>query len=247
MKTLLLAVLMMMGTALLMLWRSQLALRREAWIRSFQLPRGLFQQLQRKHPALTMKDCQLVGHALRQFFLAHLKSGRQFVSMPSQVVDDLWHEFILHTRHYEVFCRKTFGQLMHHTPAVALSGGVRQSNAGLRRCFWFACREEYINPRRPTRLPLLFAIDAKLGIPGGFRYVADCKAARASGDTAVHCGGDRHYEPVTGIVKFFDLVVDGGDILALDMIAAVDDGLRRIDAAAAERLGVTVLSLGIFL
>lgn len=207
MKVLLLAVSVIMGLALWMLWRSQLALRREAWIRSFQLPRGLFQQLQRKHPALTVKDCQLVGHALRQFFLAHLKSGRQFVSMPSQVVDDLWHEFILHTRHYELFCRKAFGRLMHHTPAVALSGGVRQSNAGLRRCFWFACREEYIDPRRPTRLPLLFAIDAKLGIAGGFRYVADCKAARAAGDTAVHCGGEFASHGIDGSTHGFG---DGG-------------------------------------
>lgn len=171
------------------LWRRQRALRREAYIRHFELPRGLFERLRRQRPGLSTRDCQLVAQALRQFFLAHLKSGRGFVSMPSQVADDLWHEFILYTRHYEVFCRKAFGRFMHHTPAVVL-GARRQSNAGLRRCFWWACKEENINPRRPARLPLLFALDQKLGIADGFFYVPDCSALRAEGRGDVYCGGD---------------------------------------------------------
>jgi hypothetical protein len=182
----------------LILWQRQLKLKREAHIRSFVLPRGLFDKLRQRHPGLSQKDCQLVAQALRQFFLAHLKSGRAFVAMPSQVADDLWHEFILYTRHYEVFCRQAFGGFLHHTPAVVLSGGERHANAGLRRCFWFACKEENIDPHRPTRLPLLFAIDAKLAVADGFHYVVDCQAlrdrARESGGeigtTAVYCGGD---------------------------------------------------------
>lgn len=178
----------------LALWRRQVALKREAHIRGFELPRGLFDRLRKHHPALSAKDCQLVAHALRQYFLTHLKSGRQPVSMPSQVVDDLWHEFILYTRNYQVFCRRAFGRFLHHTPAVVLRGGARASNAGLRRCFWYACHEEHINPRQPTRLPLLFAIDAKLAIPGGYRYVADCSLvpdrAKGGGGSGTHCGSD---------------------------------------------------------
>jgi len=171
------------------LWTRLLAARREAYIRQFELPRGLFEKLRKQRPELSIKECQLVAHALRQFFLAHLKSGRRFVSMPSQVVDDLWHEYILYTKHYQQFCRKAFGRFMHHSPAVVLRPR-QQSNAGLRRCFWWACKEENINPRRPTRMPLLFAIDRKLGIAGGFFYVPDCNALRADGRGDVHCGGD---------------------------------------------------------
>ncbi len=177
----------------LALWQRQVALRREAHIRGFELPKGLFDRLRKHHPGLSQKDCQLVAHALRQFFLTHLKSGRRQVSMPSQVVDDLWHEFILYTKHYQAFCGRAFGRFLHHTPAVALAGGARTANAGLRRCFWFACREEHINPKQPTRLPLLFAIDAKLSIPGGFCYVTDCRSPAALGAdraTAIYCGGD---------------------------------------------------------
>ncbi len=189
----LLVLLVVLSVLALSLWQRQQRLRREAYIRQFELPRGLFDRLRKQHPELTPKDCQLVAQGLRQFFLAHLKSGRRYVSMPSQVVDDLWHEFILYTRNYQAFCRQAFGRFMHHTPAVAL-GNNGQANSGLRRCFWFACREENINPRTPSRLPLLFAIDAKLSVPGGFRYVADCSGLRdrqATGDAgAVYCGGD---------------------------------------------------------
>lgn len=156
-------------------WMRRLRLQRLEYIRRLELPRGLFDRLRKRRPSLTLKDCQLVAHALRQFFLTHALSGRRFVSMPSQVTDDLWHEFILFTRNYESFCAKAFGRFLHHTPAVAL-GGDRQINAGLRRCWWHACRDENINPRAPTRLPLLFAIDAKLGIEDGFRYSTDGKA-----------------------------------------------------------------------
>lgn len=176
-----------------LLWRRSLAARRAEFIRGYTLPQGLYDRLRKRRPDLTLKDCQLVGQALRQFFLAYLKSGRQFVSMPSQLADELWHEFILYTKNYEAFCRKAFGRFLHHTPAVVL-GPERQNNTGLRRCWWYACREENINPSQPTRLPLLFALDAKLRIADGFHYVPDCGSVRdrdagRHGGT-VYCGGD---------------------------------------------------------
>ena len=181
------------------LWKRQRALQRLQYIRTFELPKGLFERLRKHRPALTLKECQLVAHALRQFFLAYATSGRKFVSMPSQVVDDLWHEFILYTKNYDAFCRQAFGGFLHHTPAVVL-GGDRQANEGLRRCWWFTCREENINPRSPTRLPLLFAIDTKLGIEDGFRYVPDCESIRRDDGRSgpVHCGSDFGSSSVDG-------------------------------------------------
>lgn len=181
-------------TILAIMWNMLRKARRAEYIRTYVLPEGLFDRLRKRRPELTLKDCQLVSHALRQFFLAYLKSGCKFVSMPSQVADDLWHELILYTKNYDLFCRRAFGRFLHHTPAVVLSA-AQQNNAGLRRCWWFTCREENINPRDPTRLPLLFALDAKLNVPDGFHYVADCSSVRrkSSGSDsggAVYCGGD---------------------------------------------------------
>ena len=222
----LIAAVLVPSAVALALWQRQVALRREAHIRSFELPNGLFDRLRKHHPGLSQKDCQLVAHALRQFFLTHLKSGRRKVSMPSQVVDDLWHEFILYTKSYQAFCRRAFGRFLHHTPAVALggTGGARVANAGLRRCFWFACREEHINPRKPTRLPLLFAIDAKLAVPGGFHYVTDCQAQRAQGAggaTAIYCGGD-----------FSDGSFDGGTDGFGDFGGGTTDGAGSSDGGS---------------
>jgi hypothetical protein len=171
------------------LWKKWIQAVRAEFIRNYRLPKGIFDSLQRKYPHLEPKDCHLVSRALRLFFLAHLKSGRKYVSMPSQAVDEVWHDFILNTRDYAKFCRGAFGRFMHHTPAVVL-GSHTKSNEGLRRCWWFACVEENIDPKKPLRLPLLFAIDGKLNIPDGFTYVPDCKgvADGASGGP-VHCGG----------------------------------------------------------
>ena len=195
------------ATSTIKLWRRQVVLNREAYIRSFALPHGIFEKIQKQHPQLSLKECQLVSHALRQYFLTHLKSGRKFVSMPSQVVDDLWHEFILYTKEYQIFCKSAFGQFFHHTPAATLVGGKRQSNAGLRRCWFYACREENINPRKATRLPLLFAIDSKLQIVNGFHYVADCSSIKSesdSGNSAIYCGGDFSDSSIDGDVSGFD-------------------------------------------
>ncbi|NRF66027.1 hypothetical protein HLB44_03390 [Aquincola sp. S2] len=196
------------------MWRRQRVLRREAHIREFALPKGLFDRLRGHHPQLTAKDCQLVAHGLRQFFLACLKSGRQPVAMPSQAADDLWHEFIVYTRHYQDFCRHAFGRFLHHTPAIVL-GPQRAGNAGLRRCWWHVCREEHIDPRKPTRLPLLFALDTKLGIAGGFRYVPDCGGPRrtdtvAGGGGSTHCATDFHSDRFDGGTDGFGDASHGG-------------------------------------
>jgi hypothetical protein len=178
-------------------------LLRDNYIRGYMFPRGLFEKFARVRPALPLKDQQLVARALRQFFLAYHRSGYRRVAMPSQVVDELWHEFILFTRDYQDFCRQAFGRFLHHTPAVAL-GGEKRDNEGLRRVWWFSCLEENINPRKATRLPLLFAIDRKLGIRDGFTYelhcgrtpgevrdaVAGAQCADAFGDSSIDGGTD---------------------------------------------------------
>lgn len=172
------------------LFRKWLQLRRAEFIRTYRWPPGLLDRLEKHRAGLERKDSALVSRGLRQFFIAYLMSGTRYVSMPSQVADDLWHEFILYTREYEAFCRRAFGGFLHHTPAVVLSEH-RQGNEGLRRVWWYCCKYESIDPVKPTRLPLLFALDAKLNIPDGFVYHPQCEALRKDGSGgAAYCGGD---------------------------------------------------------
>ena len=174
------------GTSWLALRAWELSERRR-FIREAGLPRFLGAKLRAHYPQLSASDADLVLCGLRQFFMAHLRAKRTFVAMPSRVVDQVWHEFILHTRGYQAWCEAAFGTLMHHTPAEVLSGDPRR-NDGLRRCWYWACKEESIDPRAPTRLPLLFALDRKFAIEGGFAYVPDCGDINRQSSSGAHCG-----------------------------------------------------------
>jgi hypothetical protein len=163
------------------------ASQRRQFIREARFPALLGAKLLALYPQLRPSDVELVLHGLRQFFMAHLRSRRRFVAMPSKVVDAAWHEFILHTRAYEVWCNAAFGKLLHHTPAEVL-GRDPKRNDGLRRTWYWACKEESINPRQPVRLPLLFALDKKFAIAGGFSYVPDCSDINRQAGSDAYCG-----------------------------------------------------------
>lgn len=161
--------------------------RRRQFIREARMPAFLLSKLRSQYPQLSAGDAELVLRGLRQFFLAHLRSERRFVAMPSRVVDAAWHDFILHTRAYASWCDAAFGRLLHHTPAEVLGNDARR-NDGLRRAWFWACKEESIDPRKPTRLPLLFALDKKFAIPGGFSYVPDCRDIERQSGSDTYCG-----------------------------------------------------------
>ena len=171
----------------LSVWEQSL---RRQFVRDAALPRFMMDKLLAAFPQMKASDADLVLRGLRQFFMAHLRSDRKFVGMPSKVVDAAWHEFILHTQAYQAWCHSAFGSLLHHTPAEVMGGSNVKRNDGLRRTWHWTCKEESIDPRAPTRLPLLFALDKKFNIAGGYRYEANCNSIdRASGSNA-YCGSD---------------------------------------------------------
>lgn len=179
-----------------LLWRNWARQRQAGYIAAYPYARFLDRRLAARRPELTAEQRAEVFAALSDYFVLCRRAGRRMVAMPSQAADDAWHEFILFTRHYDKFCRAAFGRFLHHTPAEAMQSPT-QASEGLRRAWRLACAHEQIDPKKPQRLPRLFALDAKLGIAGGFVYQLDCLAAgqaSATGDTtfcASHmgCGG----------------------------------------------------------
>ena len=161
---------------------------REHYIREAALPRFLQRKLRETYPPPSPRACELAARGLRPFFMACLRSKKQFVAMPSRAVDALWHEFILHTQAYKGWCDSALGFFLHHTPAEALGSRARH-NDGLRRAWYWACKEESIDPKAPSRLPLLFALDAKFAIAGGFSYVPDCSDIARKSDAGGDGGG----------------------------------------------------------
>ena len=177
-----------LGGASLLAYAAWVAHSRRTYIDSFRFPDGLRRKFVESRPELTTDQVNLVFDALREYFHVCRLAGKRLVSMPSQAVDDAWHAFILFTRSYEGFCRNAFGRFLHHTPAEAMRSPT-QAQEGIKHAWRLACRREGIDPKSPGRLPLLFGIDAMLGIGNGFQYELQCNpGARVSSYCASHIG-----------------------------------------------------------
>ena len=172
-------------------WRKWQQAGRARFIEDFPLVERLDHRLAARRPELDAAQRAQVFDALRDYFRICNAAGRRMVAMPSQAVDDAWHEFILFTRQYDSFCRRAFGRFLHHTPAEAMAS-PRVASDSIKRSWRLACAHEGIDPKQPARLPRLFAIDAALGIAGGFVYQLDCRSghnsASGSGFCASHIG-----------------------------------------------------------
>lgn len=167
------------------------ARRQEAFIDAYGFHPAIRGKVAAKYPQLTEADLDLVFQGLRDYFQICRIAGRKLVAMPSQVVDDAWHEFILFTRTYRAFCRRALGRFLHHTPAEAMAAPT-SAQGGIKRAWRIACAREGIAPSSPTRLPLIFALDAQLEVPNGFKYALDCRDRNSplygSGYCATHIG-----------------------------------------------------------
>ena len=108
------------------------------------------------------------------------KAKKKNVAMPSRVVDDAWHEFILFTKSYNSFCKRGFGRFLHHTPTEAMETQTIAQD-GIKRAWRLACAKSYINPKSPSKLPLIFEIDSKLNIENGFKYSLNCRDPKLVG------------------------------------------------------------------
>ena len=159
------------------------------YIGNYRFHPAIRQKLKNKHPSLSDEQLDKVFQALRDYFYICNRAKRRMVAMPSQVVDDAWHEFILFTRSYERFCQQAYGKFLHHTPAEAMRTPTSAQD-GIKRAWRLACLKEKISPKTPSRLPLLFALDAQLAISNGFIYSLNC--IPGSGSYCVNhigCGG----------------------------------------------------------
>lgn len=181
-----------------LIWRGKRK-RRLAYIEGYRFHPALKRKVQERYPHLTEAQVEHVFDGLRGYFHICNQAGSRMVSMPSQVVDVAWHEFILFTRAYQAFCDQALGRFLHHTPTEAMQTPTL-AQTGIKRAWRLACAREGIRPSAPVQLPLLFAIDTLLNIADGYRYSLDCrdKSSPLYGDgyCAGHigctsgCGGD---------------------------------------------------------
>ena len=106
-------VLMLTGFA----WRRWQRRARARFLADFRFPAGLARKVCERYPHLSDAQAEMVLRELRTFFQVALAARGRMVSMPSQAVDVAWHEFILFTKGYRLFCRRGLGRFLDHTPA----------------------------------------------------------------------------------------------------------------------------------
>ena len=91
--------------------------RRLATADAYEFPSSVRRRVRHNHPDLRAESFALVETALRQWFriLARRPSAR--LAMPSMLVDDMWHEFMVHARDCAAFCEVAFGQSCITSPS----------------------------------------------------------------------------------------------------------------------------------
>lgn len=170
--------------------------KRETYITDYTFPTRLRIKLKEHYPHLSNAQCEEAEQGLKDYFYICQLAGKKMVSMPSQAVDVMWHEFILFTRDYQLFCKKSFGRFLHHVPAEAMRS-PEFAQIGVKRTWKIACYREGIDPKNPDRLPFIFSLDDRLSIPDGFVYRLNCGGSNSRneycashiGCTASGCGG----------------------------------------------------------
>jgi len=161
------------------IYKKMLANKRSSFITAYEFPESIKNKINQTYPHLNNSEVEQVIRGLRDYFHLISLSHKNIVAMPSQVVDVAWHEFILFTREYSKFCSKALGRFLHHTPAEAMKS-KNEAQSGIKRAWRISCHREQINPYAPERLPIIFALDARLNIEDGFHYELDCMKIQSS-------------------------------------------------------------------
>ena len=160
--------------------------RQLKFIQNYKIPKPIIDRFKEKYPKLSSEDANLTSKALMDYFYICNMANGKMVSMPSRVVDDLWHEFLLFSKSYESFCNKAFGKLLHHVPEEAMPS-KNSNNKGMKRAWNLICVKEDIHPKYPNKMPLLFAIDSILEIENGLKY--SLNKMNSYSNNGAGCGG----------------------------------------------------------
>jgi len=133
--------------------------RAEAFIQEYGFPASVMRKVTAAHPELRPRDVAAVETGLREWLTCCAYRDGDQLGMPSAAVDWAWHEFILNTPAYHAFCRRAFGEYLHHVPESDMAVPMRH---GLWRTVLAWDRSE---AGREGRQPSLWDLDASLGLP----------------------------------------------------------------------------------
>jgi hypothetical protein len=150
--------------------------RRCAQIDAWEPPASVLARFGYEHPGLDDEQLALVVAGLRQWLRLFVRARGAARAMPSPLVDDLWHELVLHTRDYESLCTDVLGKFLHHVPETAMpAAGVRANRTDVLQATYAAAVADEGLPS--GGLPVLFRVDAEVTPGRGPRYLGFCGGA----------------------------------------------------------------------
>ncbi len=89
-------------------------------LRKYDIPSGVRERLTKEYPFSRMSsdeiDACLIEFKKFVAVLLILREQKQRVAMVSEIIDEVWHTFVLFTIEYAEFSRKVAGEYIHHIP-----------------------------------------------------------------------------------------------------------------------------------
>ncbi|HEY2479786.1 MAG TPA: hypothetical protein VGI17_13790 [Solirubrobacterales bacterium] len=101
--------------------RVQRRRRDEDHIWTHQFPAQVEARCRHRHPDLTDREWKLVDQGLREWFLCCAWRDGEVLGMPSLLVAEAWHEFILDSPAYAEFCERAFGECLRYIPEASMT------------------------------------------------------------------------------------------------------------------------------
>ena len=91
-------------------------------LEKYQIPDGVIERLRQKEPFKKMTEIQIkeIVDEFKKFvaIVAINYARGKKIEMVGELIDELWHTFILFTNDYRKFCDTTVGEYIHHDPNV---------------------------------------------------------------------------------------------------------------------------------
>jgi hypothetical protein len=162
--------------------RSKKARQGERFIAGYRFPDYLWKRVRKRVPNPDQASLHLIERGLREWFICCAWRGRAVLGMPSRLVDEAWHQFILDSITYTQFCEQAFGGYLHHRPDEAMGTPMGDALAETVRA-WDRSQAGQNGESILWDLDERLGVDEPLGING-----LQLAAARARGHYPVGSG-----------------------------------------------------------
>ncbi|MES2299836.1 MAG: hypothetical protein V4582_22545 [Pseudomonadota bacterium] len=140
-----------------------------------QIPKELFAHWKRTAPAefpaipVSAYFYASATEGLLSFFECAARSPNA-CALPSKAADSVWHAWSRYSQSgLDAFCKRQFGKVIPHVEAGAMAGDM---DLALATCLAQARKQSKLSTASPT-VPMLFALDKRLKMPGGYAYRVD--------------------------------------------------------------------------